>query len=113
MEADKTNFFNALYGAGNFHFPIRKGLFINLKFYLFLENTYNIMANVKLIFCGSGQSGTEEHTLAAYCNSNKELFISIDMNFGDDYSNAYLCLDKSTAIKFSKELRKQISYLED
>lgn len=71
------------------------------------------MANVKLTFFGSEESESTERTIEAYCNQNGELFIQIvDLN-GDQFSKQFTVLDKSTAIKFSRELRKQISYLND
>lgn len=71
------------------------------------------MANVKLVFYGSTESETSEHSLDVYANSNGQLFISIDMNMQHDYGESFIVFDKSTAIKFSKELRKQIALLED
>ena len=67
------------------------------------------MANVKLLFYGSEKSETEQHTLEVYCNTRNELFLQIN----SEDTNSFLCFDKSTAIKFSKELRKQIALLED
>ena len=63
---------------------------------------------VKLVFCGSKKSETHDVELVAYCNSNNEIFIEIASNYP-----AYIALDKQTAIKFSKELRKQIALIED
>jgi hypothetical protein len=67
------------------------------------------MANVKLIFYGSKKSETEQHTIEVFCNTRGELFLQI--NSGD--ISSFLCFDKPTAIKFSKELRKQIALMED
>lgn len=68
------------------------------------------MANVKLTFYGSEKSNTTEHSLNCYSNASDEIFISIDMD--NDYPFAsFICLDKETAIKLSRELRKQISYI--
>lgn len=71
------------------------------------------MANVKLTFFGSEESESTERTIEAYCNQNGELFIQIVDLDGDQFSKQFTVLDKSTAIKFSRELRKQISYLND
>ena len=81
------------------------------KFYLFFENIYEIMPNVKLLFFGSEKSDTGRHELQVYCDQSKELFLSIDSK--DEKHFSFLVLDKSTAIKFSRELRKQIARLED
>ncbi len=71
------------------------------------------MANVKLSFYGSEKSRTTEHRLECYANTNKELFISIEKENSDCYDECFISLDKSTAIKLSKEIRKQIALLED
>ena len=68
------------------------------------------MGNVKLIFAGTEISNTEDHSLQVYANYRNELFVSIEMQ---DFPEAFICLDKLTAIKLSKELRKQIALLED
>ena len=68
------------------------------------------MGNVKLIFGGTEISNTEDHSLQVYANYRNELFFSIEM---DGFPESFICLDKSTAIKLSKELRKQIALLED
>ena len=68
------------------------------------------MGNVRLIFGGTEISETKEHSLQVFANNRNELFISIDM---ESMRESFICLDKSTAIKLSKELRKQIALLED
>ena len=68
------------------------------------------MANVKLVFYGSEKSNTSEHSLNCYSNSTDEIFISIDMN-NDFPFEPFIVLDKETAIKLSRELRKQISHI--
>ena len=78
---------------------------------MFSENIYSIMANVKLIFQGTEKGKTQEHTLEVFANTNDEIFISIDMNCDHDFGEAFISLDKSTAIKLSRELRKQIALL--
>ena len=66
------------------------------------------MAKVKLLYCGTEESQTENYTLVMYANSNNEIYISID---SEDEQPSFICLDRTTAIKLSKELRKEISYL--
>lgn len=68
------------------------------------------MANVKLLFCGSVESETDGNTIECFHNAGGELSIIIEEGLG--YPKAIIVLDKSTAIKFSKELRKQISEME-
>lgn len=67
------------------------------------------MANVKLLFYGTETSGTEEHTLEVFHTNDNEIFIEIDMQ---DNNRAHLCLDKSTAIKFHRNLKRSISFLD-
>jgi len=67
------------------------------------------MSNVKLIFCGSEKSETQEHQLQCYQNTNNEIYITIDV-INSCYSS-FICLDKSTAIKLHRELKKQISFI--
>ena len=64
------------------------------------------MANFKMVFYGSEISNTEEHELTAYHNSNNEIFIQIKT---DDNYPQFICLDKSTAIRFAKTIRTEIN----
>ena len=68
------------------------------------------MANVKLIFKGSELSDTNGIELELFANKHNEIFISIaDHSMQNHYR--FICLDKSTSIKLSRELRKQISMI--
>lgn len=69
------------------------------------------MSNVKLLFGGTEQSKTEYHTIQLYSNTNNEIYINVEMGDRDSYS--FICLDKATAIKLHRELKKQISFLND
>lgn len=52
-------------------------------------------------------------TLTVEATGFNEIYIEIkDTEAHHDLNYQYICLDKETAIKFSKELRKQISFLE-
>lgn len=62
------------------------------------------MANVKLIFNGTGD--TEEHELQTFLNTRNEIYVSIEI---DGSPASWICLDKSTAIKFAKTLRTEIN----
>ena len=68
------------------------------------------MANVTLIFYGTERSKTDDTELKAFSNRANEMYISIE---DDDYPPNHICLDKKTAIKLSRELRKQIALLDD
>jgi hypothetical protein len=67
------------------------------------------MANIKLVFKGTEQSGTNEHELVSYANTNNEIYICIEVE--NNYPS-FICLDKPTAVKLVKELKLQISYLD-
>ena len=67
---------------------------------------------VKLVFYGTENSKSNDHELEVYVNSKNEIYIGIsdDKQFN---GGTYICLDKSTAIKFHRELKKQISFIQE
>jgi hypothetical protein len=67
------------------------------------------MANVKLLFWGTERSQSSEHQLEVIANDKNEIYINIDM---DNENGSYICLDKMTAVRLVRELKKQIGYLE-
>ena len=53
-------------------------------------------------------------SIMAWVNQNNQLYIQISERDGSDYGiPACVVLDKRTAIKFAKELRKEISFMEE
>jgi hypothetical protein len=71
------------------------------------------MANVKLIFQGTKGSQTSETGLECYLNASNEIFIKIKDYDDSCYHNTQIiCLDRDTAIKLHRELKKQISFFE-
>ena len=62
------------------------------------------MANVKLIFQGTERSGTDENELEVFVNIHNEIVLDMKENL--------IALDKSTAVRLVRELKKQIGYLE-
>jgi len=73
------------------------------------------MANVKLVFCGDDATRQTKKEMQVYINQLRKIFIGIDdtherTNGWDNLQ--YIVLDKETAIKFSRELRKQISLMD-
>lgn len=67
---------------------------------------------VKLTFQGTEQSKTSNIDLECYA-SNNEIAIVLTVNDGSHYTNfKCIALDKSTAIRLSRELRKQIALLD-
>jgi hypothetical protein len=71
------------------------------------------MADVDIIFKGSLNSGCEETQLQVYCNVSNRITISIfDENVENHGYPVIIQLSKETAIKFHRELKKQISFIE-
>lgn len=66
---------------------------------------------VELKFTSSEQSQFNSN-LQVYVNIKNELFIKISEFEFDEETIHAVCLDKPTAIKLAKELRKQISMME-
>ena len=72
------------------------------------------MANVKLVFCGIDESQNESKEMQVYINQFEKLLILIDdtSTYSSGWDNSqFIVLDKETAIKFSRELRKQIALM--
>ena len=67
---------------------------------------------VELVFYGSEKSEMNNTKLRCFCNTNQEIFIGIQDEEFRSIEN-FIVLNKETAIKFSKELRKQIALIED
>lgn len=65
-------------------------------------------ARVKLEFYGTEKSKTEDYTLVAYSNVANEIYVAIDMG---DVVPSFICLDKPTAVRLVRELKKQIGNL--
>jgi len=65
------------------------------------------MANVKLTFLGTEKSKTQDSELECFAIGNDEIFISLK----DDHE-LFICLDKSTAIRFAKTLRTEINKIQ-
>lgn len=63
------------------------------------------MAKFKLTFYGTERSGTQDHKIECFHNTENDIFIKT----GDGDSSNFICLDKSTAIKFAKTLRTEIN----
>jgi hypothetical protein len=68
------------------------------------------MAKVKLLFYGTEETNTENITLECFYNSANE--VSIMTNDNDTSNQLIISFDKETAIRFSRELRKQIALMD-
>jgi hypothetical protein len=66
------------------------------------------MENVHIIFKGTVKSDTQEHELELFCNNSNEIFIQIE---NEGYPPSFICLNEETAVKLSKELKKEIAIL--
>lgn len=64
------------------------------------------MANVKIVFQGTKESETNETKLEAFANVRNEIYISIEDNY-----RHIICLDKPTAVRLVRELKKQIGLI--
>lgn len=67
------------------------------------------MEKIKLMFCGTEKTHTEGNTIECYANVSGEISIIL---IEEDSSPTIVSLDKQTAIRFAKELRKQISLID-
>lgn len=65
---------------------------------------------VTLIFNGSEGSDTENTELKLYANVDNDIYIEIGQPWKH---SSFICLDRSTAIKLHRELKKQISFLNE
>ena len=63
---------------------------------------------VQLVFYGTEQSYSGDTELRCFCNTKNEIFIGIKEK---DSPEIWIALEKNTAIKYSKELRKQIALI--
>jgi len=66
----------------------------------------------ELIFKSTERSEVDS-SLILHTNKFNEIFIRIDNNESSFSDCLHICLEKESAIKLAKELRKQISFLED
>lgn len=72
------------------------------------------MANTKLLFFGTESSGTSDIEMSCYANEQNKIFIQLLDTSADHWHNSqHIVLDKATAIKLHRELKKQISYIEE
>lgn len=68
---------------------------------------------VQLKFYGTEKTNTENHSLEVFVNSQLEITVRIkDESVDHGYHIQLVSFDKQTAIRLSRELRKQISLLD-
>lgn len=66
------------------------------------------MGNYRLLFYGTQESKTDQTNLQIFANIDNEISIFIESDGID-----FICLDKPTAIRLVRELKKQIGFLEN
>lgn len=67
------------------------------------------MATFSLKFYGAHPGETSNNTLEFYVTTKNVIYFKIQSDTGEQVIH----LDKSTAIKVTKELKRQISYIKD
>ncbi len=68
---------------------------------------------VQLKFYGTEETNTSDNSLDVFVNSQLEITVRIkDESIDNDYNQQLVSLDKQTAIRLSRELRKQIALLD-
>lgn len=69
------------------------------------------MERTKIIFC-SAENSSAEHELEAFYNANNNLTLRIkDPKDESGYYDMFIELDKITAVKFVKHIKKEISFM--
>ena len=66
------------------------------------------MANVKLLFCGTDESKTNETQLEVLASTTNEVMFFIS----DGSYESHVCFDKVTAVRLVRELKKQIGFID-
>jgi len=68
---------------------------------------------VQLKFYGTEETKTNDNSLEVFVNSHLEITVRIkDESVDHDYNQQLVSLDKQTAIRLSREIRKQIALLD-
>lgn len=65
--------------------------------------------NIKICLLGTDRSGTNATELRVFWNTYDEIFIDIDPC--DGTPSNHICLNRKTAIRLHKILRKEISFM--
>lgn len=67
------------------------------------------MANIKLSFFDP----ESENKIETFVNTRERIFIGINHNSNSEYNSACMELDVETAVRLSRELRRQIALLKE
>ena len=67
------------------------------------------MSNIKILFYGAGGTGTMANSVEVYANAYDGITIEIRNNI--DQTLEVVSLSKQSAIRFSKEIRREIAVL--
>ncbi len=68
------------------------------------------MANVKVLFYGDNGHKCETVSIECFANQSNGLFICIEDRENETFSHTVL--DKQTAVRMVKEMKRQIAFLE-
>jgi hypothetical protein len=80
---------------------------------LFVFIKHSQIMGIQLKFYGTEKTETQENSLEVFINSQEEITILIkDESVSHDFNRQLVSLDKPTAIRLSRELRKQIALLD-
>jgi hypothetical protein len=66
---------------------------------------------IKTSYCSVDETNYTE--LEAYANTQNQIYISISVPGGDFREVQSIVLDKKTAIRLAKDIRREISFIED
>jgi hypothetical protein len=66
---------------------------------------------IKTSYCSVDEANYTE--LEAYANTQNQIYISISVPGGDFREVQSIVLDKKTAIRLAKDIRREISFIED
>ncbi len=66
---------------------------------------------IKTSYCSVDETYYTE--LEAYANAQNQIYISITVPGGDIREMQSIVLDKKTAIRLAKDIRREISFMED
>ena len=66
---------------------------------------------IKTSYCSVDETNYTE--LEAYANTQNQIYISISIPGGDFREVQSIVLDKKTAIRLAKDIRREISFIED
>ena len=89
------------------HLQLRGGFFFIISLLVNLKNQYKIMSNYRKVFIGDNFN-PDNQIEVRHTNQNEITIEVVDFNSGYELTSS-IAIDVSTAISFSKELRRLIN----